>query len=196
MNGSRQSVPTTHFDELYARSDDPWGYESGDYEQRKYARTLNALPRRRYGRAFELGCSIGVLTDMLSRHCDHILGGDCSEKAIDLARQRHARDNIDFEVIRAPEGLPSGKRFDLIVLSEVLYFFTIEDLNAVARYVAGSSTPAATIVLVNFLGSTEHAMSGDEAANAFVTAARGWSHTIDKIREEHFRIDILERTGR
>jgi hypothetical protein len=130
---------------------------------------------------------------MLSTYCDHILGADCSPKAIDLARQKHARHNIDFAVMRAPEALPWGQRFDLIVLSEVLYFFSPRDLGAVADYVSSAANPAASIVLVNFLGPTEHAASGDQAAAGFIAAAGEWSRPLCQIREEHFRIDILER---
>ena len=47
---------------MYAGTDDPWGFRTRWYEQRKRDVTLAALTRPRYRRAFEPGCSIGVLT--------------------------------------------------------------------------------------------------------------------------------------
>jgi len=192
---SQTSVPTQHFEKLYEQSEDPWEYEHGRYEQAKYARTLGALPRRHYPRAFELGCSIGVLTEKLSRYCDHILGGDCAQKAIALARRKHAHPNIEFRQMRAPGELPFGEKFDLILLSEVLYFFSRADLEAVAAFVRDAANLSATITLVNYLGPTEHAFSGDEAADGFIDAARPWTKSIAQIREAEFRIDVLERIG-
>ena len=53
------------FDKLYANSDDPWKFETSDYEREKYDATLAALPPGRFGNALEIGCSIGVLTARL-----------------------------------------------------------------------------------------------------------------------------------
>ncbi|MFE7421819.1 hypothetical protein [Rhodococcus sp. NPDC057529] len=60
----------SYFDAMYAASPDPWGFGDRWYEQRKYALTLAALPRPRYRRAFEPGCSIGILTAALAHRCD------------------------------------------------------------------------------------------------------------------------------
>ena len=60
------SVEAGYFDDMYARSDDPWGFTSRWYERRKYAISLAMLPQERYDSAFEPGCSIGVLTGRLA----------------------------------------------------------------------------------------------------------------------------------
>jgi len=64
------SLPPGYFDALYAASPDPWAFETSAYERAKYAATLDALPARRYRRALEVGCSIGVLTRQLADRCD------------------------------------------------------------------------------------------------------------------------------
>ena len=61
-----------YFEGIYADGPDPWGFETSEYERRKYDLTLAALPRRRYARALEPGCSIGVLTADLARRCDAV----------------------------------------------------------------------------------------------------------------------------
>ena len=86
----RERLGREYFDELYARSRDPWSFETSEYERNKYERTLSVLARRRYRRALEVGCSIGVFTAMLAPLCDELLAVDVSEKAIAVAR-REAR---------------------------------------------------------------------------------------------------------
>ena len=60
------TLPLAHFEDLYRRSADPWGFASSGYEAAKYAATLAALPRDRYARGLEVGCSIGVFTAALA----------------------------------------------------------------------------------------------------------------------------------
>ena len=71
------TVPVTlgaaYFDAMYQDATDPWGFEERWYEQRKYAISLAQLPARRYRRAFEPGCSIGVLSALLAPRCDALL---------------------------------------------------------------------------------------------------------------------------
>jgi hypothetical protein len=67
-----------YFEDVYAASEDPWGFTTRWYEERKYSLSLAMLPRRRYGDAFEPGCSIGVLTAMLASRCDRLLSCDVS----------------------------------------------------------------------------------------------------------------------
>ena len=61
-----RSLPTAYFDRKYAFDPDPWGFATSAYEADKYRATLAALPRARYRRALEVGCSIGVLTERLA----------------------------------------------------------------------------------------------------------------------------------
>src|ERR1700728_585695 len=103
------SIPPEHFDTIYANNPDPWDYTTSVYEKRKYAATLAALPRRRFNRAFEPGCSIGVLTRMLARRCGQVLAADMSEVSLGHARTR-CRDvrNIRFRRMRIPADWPTG----------------------------------------------------------------------------------------
>ena len=55
-----------YFEALYTEREDPWDFETSAYEAAKYAATVEALGDRRYGRAIEAGCSIGVLTELLA----------------------------------------------------------------------------------------------------------------------------------
>ena len=61
---------------MYSRSADPWELETRWYEQRKYAITLALLPDQRYRHAFEPGCSVGVLTELLTQRCTRVTATD------------------------------------------------------------------------------------------------------------------------
>ena len=185
------SVPTEHFEALYRNAADPWHYVENDYEQGRFAATLKALPGARYRRACEIGCSIGVLTQMLAARCDEILGVDCSPKAIEQARIRLAAlPHASIHLMRVPGQKPEGD-FDLIVLSEVLYFFSDADLRAIAAFVTQRLTAGGTCILVNFLGDTESPLGGDQAAQAFLALLPVQLRPVHKEDCQGFRIDTL-----
>ena len=84
----KDSLPTNYFDRLYQENEDPWNFESSDYERDKYAATLAALPNEHYQNAFEIGCSIGILTQQLATRCEQLLAVDGSDIPLQRARER------------------------------------------------------------------------------------------------------------
>jgi len=119
-----------YFEGLYAESGDPWDFETSEYERKKYERTLEVLGGRRFGWALEAGASIGVFTELLADRCDELLAVDVSEQAVAAARERlSGRRRVRVERRTLPEEMPDGP-FDLIVASEVLYYFTREEMLA------------------------------------------------------------------
>ena len=125
-----------YFERLYAHDPDPWRFASSEYERDKYTATLAALPPRRFARAFEIGCSIGVLTRHLAERCDALLGADVAEGALAQARERCAGlFHVKLSRMVVPQDWPDG-RFDLIVFSEVLYYLGLpvgRDMDGYAR---------------------------------------------------------------
>ena len=81
-------VPDAYFDRMYAASADPWQLQGRWYEQRKYAITMALLPHPTYQEAFEPGCSVGVLTQMLTDRCGHVTATDVAEAALYFAGDR------------------------------------------------------------------------------------------------------------
>jgi chemotaxis methyl-accepting protein methylase len=55
------------------------------------------------------------------------------------------------------------ERFDLIVLSEVLYFLAPSDIASVADRVAGTLAPDGIVLLVNWRGQVDDPCTGDQA---------------------------------
>ena len=188
------TLPATYFDDLYARDPDPWRFRTSDYERDKYAETVAALEQRRFGRAIEVGCSIGELTARLARHCDALLGVDVAEQALGFARKRNAGEpHVSFRRLKLPEEGPRGP-YDLIVLSEVLYYFDADDLKRMAGWVCQALAPAGVVLLVHWLGETpDYPLSGDEAVEAFLSAAGPQLTTDLQRRRERYRLDRLVR---
>src|SRR5438477_2362531 len=76
-----------YFNRLYQENEDPWNYQSSDYEAEKYETSLRALPRVQYQNAFEIGCSIGVFTAKLARRCKRLLSVDLNAAVLERAKQ-------------------------------------------------------------------------------------------------------------
>ena len=191
------SLPQRYFDELYARTPDPWGLATRDYEQRKYVDTVAALDARRFACGVEVGCAIGELTAHLAGSCDALLGVDIAEAALQAARRRNAGSSqVRFARMALPRETPDG-RFDLIVLSEVLYYFGRSDLAQVADWTRQSLEPGGVVLLVHWLGETpDYPLTGDEAVDGFLRAATPTLTTDRRWRRESYRLDRLVRAGR
>jgi SAM-dependent methyltransferase len=185
-----------HFDRLYQANPDPWDYRTSAYEAAKYRHTLAALCDRRFASGLEVGCSIGVLTALLAERCDTLVAIDVVERALDAARGRNAdRAWVRFACMQAPDAWPNGS-FDLIVLSEVLYFFVPADLDRVAGRVLSSLRPGGTVLLVNWLGDGGDPLSGEEAASHFLRATVGHLLVTQQERRPDYRLDVLRSSGR
>lgn len=188
----RASVPASYFDQLYRERPDPWDLAGSDYEAAKYAATLDALPTRRFARGLDVGCSIGMLSARLAPRCDEFLGLDFAEAPLAEARRRCAfHPRATFRRMAAPAEWPPG-RFDLIMLSEVLYYLGLADLEALARRCEASLAPGGVVLLVNWRGENDGTMSGDAAALGFLAALPGhwsvWNHALGP----RYRIDVAE----
>jgi SAM-dependent methyltransferase len=137
------------FERVHEDSDDPWDVDSF-YERRKRAVTLASLPDERYGRALEVGCSVGALAVDLARRCDHLLAIDGSQKAIDLATRRTADlDRVDVRLARIPDEWPDG-RFDLVSISEVGYFLSRSELDEVVVRARDALTDVGHLLLCHW----------------------------------------------
>ncbi|MCS0501256.1 class I SAM-dependent DNA methyltransferase [Ancylobacter mangrovi] len=185
------SLPPTYFDALYQRSPDPWSFETSAYERAKYAATLDALPRPRYRRALEVGCSIGVLTHGLAARCDELIAIDPAPLALERARARCAGlAQVRFMEGYAPRDWADG-RFDLIVLSEVVYYLGPEDVARLAARVTGALAPAGHVELVHWLGETDYPLTGDAAAELFIRETDGALRVHTQQRTGDYRLDLL-----
>ena len=179
----------SYFEQLYADSDDPWQLAEKHYEHRKYDLTLAALPRPRYGRAFEPGCSIGVLTRLLAGRCDELVATDPVDRALDRARSTVDAPHVTFGRGRVPDDWPEGS-FDLIVLSELLYFLSAPDRLDVVERATESLAPDGHLVLVHWRWPFEAATCTGDEAHADVRAHARATRVVEHV-EDDFRLEVL-----
>jgi SAM-dependent methyltransferase len=189
-----RSLDPEFFDQMYAEADDPWGFETREYEARKYAETIAALPRERYSRGFEVGCSIGVLTEMLAARCGQLLSVDVVEKPLMRARERCAGlDHVSFELMRVPEQFPCGT-FDLIVVSEVGYYWSPADLARARDLIIDHLMPDGHLLLVHWRPDVaEYPLTGDEVHDDFLAHAGNRLRHLAGRSERLYRLDLFER---
>jgi trans-aconitate methyltransferase len=189
---SGETLDRGHFDGLYDQSADPYGFTSRWYETRKYALSLAMLPWPRYRRAFEPGCSIGVLTAQLAGRCDSLLSCDGSAAAVATARERTAQfPQVTVEQRLVPADWPAAE-FDLIVLSELLYYLSDEDLARTTGLAVDSLAGGGTLLAVHWRRPVPfHPQTGDGAHAAL--AARPELTLLADHREPDFLAQVYLR---
>lgn len=186
------SADLDHLNGLYAETDDPWRFRTSDYETAKFRATVAALPRSRYDHALEIGCGNGELARRVSPLCGNYTGLDAVERP--LAAARLAVPGGRFVKGYLPCPLPSGD-YDLILMSEILYFLRADDI----RWLAASIDlhwPAADLVVVTWRGPSGNALEGEEALGHFAGAARR-VRVVPETADPGYRIDVfLPKTAR
>jgi 2-polyprenyl-3-methyl-5-hydroxy-6-metoxy-1,4-benzoquinol methylase len=186
------SLPAEYFEARYRAKRDPWNFENSEYERQKYAATLGSLSRPRYGRALEVGCSIGVFTEMLSERCDAVVAIDVSETALHACRARcKGKTHVTVRKAAVPGEWPEG-RYDLMIFSEVLYYLNREDIAATARCAKSTLNPGAEVLFVHWLGRAKDPLIGDEAAELFIRQFAGVATVIFQNATDKYRLDLLQ----
>jgi len=162
------AVPRAHLDRLYAATDDPWDFRASAYEAARFAATFSALPRVRYSHALELGCGNGELARRIAPRCAAYTGVDAVKEA--LAAAHIAVPGGQFVQAFLPCPLPDAE-YDLILLSEILYFLDKGGLRDVAQQI-DARWPAADVVAVTWLGPSGNPIEGNEAVSCFAKSTR------------------------
>lgn len=180
------------FEAKYKEREDPWEFASSPDELFRYDRTLNAINHRRYRRAFEPACSVGVLTARLAGICERVSAFDVSETAASRAAERCAgMVNVEVRCASLADTLPA-RDVDLLLLSEVGYYFEAEDWERLLNTLLSCVQRGCTVLAVHWLGSSEdHCMSGDEV-HSLLRA----HHSLQLEHEErypNFRLDRFVR---
>lgn len=173
-----------HLNFLYTDTSDPWGFEHSSYERAKFRATRDALSRSRYRAVFELGCGNGQLARHLVSVAENYVGMDAVEKALQAARA--AVPQGEFVKGYFPCPLPA-RDFDLLILSEILYFLDHGGISHMADEIM-SRWPAAEILCVTWLGPSGNPLQGHEALAAFTAALKTHDFTL-VARTEDYRID-------
>jgi len=182
-------LAANYFSRMHALSQDPWGLRTRWHESRKRRITRAALPRRHYDAAFELGCSVGELGATLAPLCDSYLAWDRSRVARKAAARRlahfaHARVECADARRRWPDAT-----FDLIILSEIGYYFDEAELANIVARCRASLRSSGTLLGCHWRHRVDHCpLSGDrvQAIIGEVAGLRPWLRHV----EDDFRLDV------
>lgn len=193
MTRRARSLEPHFFEELYSRERDPWSFETSPYEAEKYRITIEAVASSPALRCLEVGCSIGVLTRRLAAVAEDLLATDVSATALRAAKQRCADlTNVRFRCVSTPDQNFHGG-FDLIVLSEVVYYWDDHDLDLVAAGIIRALDRGGRLLLVHYLGETDYPKSGDDAVEALAARLAPRFSTALALRSDKFRLDLWRR---
>jgi SAM-dependent methyltransferase len=191
---SQTSLGATYFDRIFEGDDDPLDLASSDYEAAKFRVTCDALADRRYACALEVGCAHGVLTEKLVDLCDTLLAVDISGAALAKARVRVGkRAGLEFEQMSFPRETPDGASFDLVILSEVAYYWDCANLARAGEWLVQGIARGGRMILVHYTGETDYPQTGDQAVETL------WSHIQHDFEEQRaerhagYRLDLWGR---
>lgn len=187
-----------YFADMYAQSSDPWQLGDRWYEQRKYAITVAMLPMPRYRHAFEPGCSVGVLTRLLTDRCERITATDVVPEALaatDARLRADGRaDRVDTRRLSLDEPWPADD-FDLVVISEVAYYLTAATLRDVLDRECPRLAAGTTVVASHWRHRVDdYPLSGDEADEAI--AATSGLHRLARYADDDVVISVFTKDSR
>jgi SAM-dependent methyltransferase len=189
------AVSQAAFEAKYRRYGDPWDFTGSRYERDRYLLTLESLMRNRYRRAFEPACSIGVLTAALAQRCDEVQAMDIAPSAVETARRRcSGLPGVTVSCADLATHRPEGP-FDLIVFSELGYYFEPALLSSIAESLARALEAGGELVGVHWLGTSEdHLLHGDAVHAILQEALRPYCEWIKGARHPGFIMDTWRRT--
>jgi SAM-dependent methyltransferase len=191
-----ESLTRDYFEFVYGANADPWDYETSDYESKKFSATVAALPRERYRRGLEVGCSIGVLTERLAPKCEKLISIDLVPSVLERAEARCRRfPQVEFRQMAFPDDLPEGQ-FDLVVLSEVGYYLSATALALAQARLYEALEPGGQLLLVHWTPFVhDYPLTGDEVHDAFLADAQpgGALRHLANDRAATYRLDLFAR---
>jgi len=191
---NQRSLTPEFFEALYDANPDPWQFTTSAYEAQKYDATLAALPKPLYQNALEIGGSIGVLTEKLGDRCTALLSLDVSEaaQAQAIERCRHS-PHITFQLMCVPQEFPE-QQFDLVVLSEVGYYWCWDDLHHAQTLIIQHLQPGGQLLLVHWtVDAKEMPLTGDQVHGSFFDHVPTQLQHLKSQRETQYRLDLFAR---
>lgn len=150
------------FEARYVGGRDPWSFANDAYELGRYRAILASLHRSAYGTIYEPGCSIGVLTQQLAAIGECVIATDFAPSAIIQAKLRCAEHaKVQFICTDLRTFIPR-QPLDLIVFSEVGYYFCEAELAALASSLTQAVLPGGEFLAAHWLGSSpDHVLHGN-----------------------------------
>ncbi len=182
------NIKANFFESLYQNNPDPWHFASSTYELNRYKRICEIVHHQKPSYVFEAGCSIGILTEQLAHLAEFVEAIDISSTAT-LAAQIRCCELRNVRIQWGSLGnysIPS--KADLIILSEIGYYFSREEWRNIIKNIATTCTPPFYLLASHWLGtSADHILSGDEVHS--IIHSLGIFELKHSERNKDFRLD-------
>jgi SAM-dependent methyltransferase len=185
------------WDRFYdGRNPDPFGFDGSLEEAMKFDRTLALCGDGPFDRALEVGCSVGTFTEALAPRCGALLAVDIAPDAARRAADRlAAATHVTCEARDLSKEFPVGP-FDLIVVSDVLYYWTVEEIKTAFRRAEDTLAPGGRLVAMHYVPRMGSLLDGGEVHDILASASR-LPHTLSTVEEfgegRPYRVDCYER---
>lgn len=180
------------FERLHRDKADPWEVAERFYEQRKRALTIASLPRPRFCRTLEIGCSVGALTKDLAAVSDNLLALDTSDTAVRRTNEALImNDAASARLATVPRDWPhEDGPFDLVVLSETGYFLSSNQIDEVIRLIRMSLDDDGVLLLCHWRHPIEGWEVDGDGVHDRVRRHSGL-HTLALHTEEDFVLEVF-----
>lgn len=188
------STPLTRFDELYGKDPDPWDTAGSWYERRKRTVAVSCLPRQAYASAIEPACGTGELTVALAERCGRLAASDGLRSVVARTRRRvTGYANVEVSYRPLPEDFPSSPEdADLVVLSEILYYFGERDFESVVAASVRALRPGGDLLAVHWRPRAADAPADGDGAHRRLRARPELEPFVTHA-EPAFLVDVLRR---
>lgn len=145
----RQAISLHGFEQSFAQDADPWNTWASHYEAVKRDALTKSVGAGRHGRVLEVAAGNGSNTRMLASRALRLTATEGTASGTRLLRE--ATEGLpNLEVVqRDLENSLPGHRYDLIVISEVLYYLPTRAFEALAREVARTLRSGGSLVLAH-----------------------------------------------
>jgi len=186
-----------HFESLYAADEDPWDVRTTWYERRKRAILLASLGQARYRSAFEPGCGNGEMSAALAARCERLLACDGASSAVAAARRRlhgTAPQAVRIEQRSLPAQWPVDERFDLVVISELAYYFDAAALQDLLARTHAMLDPGGELVMCHYLRDFDDRVSATADAHALAGRLPGLVRTVRHL-DQDFLLETWQRSA-
>lgn len=204
FDSQADGYPEAYFDVLYQGNSDPWQYQTRWYEKRKRDMCLAALPQANYINGVELGCGNGVFSEFLAGRCQSLLSIDGNQKAVQLAKQRlvnHSNIKVVQGVIPqvlAEAPINNNQPYDLIVISEVLYYLPLADIDKVISWIEQSLALKGTLLCCHWRYEIKGFVMTGESVHQHLQQAfnknSAFTHQ-SQLVDSDFLLDVWQRSA-
>lgn len=130
------------FEQKYATEADPWGIGEADSERYGlyYEDLIKAAERR--GTIVDIGCGMGAFLARFQADFDRLVGVEVSQSGIERGRARFSFiEFVQGSAYELDRTLPAAERYDAIVFSDVINYFTEEQKRRALAWIAEHLTP-------------------------------------------------------